>query len=222
MFSVNEHVSQEDMKRAIKRLRSFLRYAKVAERALQQIESVGYYNGRIPNYPTDIYPSRSYGAYTTMKLSQVVPTDRSLAPDFQDIRVEVGEISKYTSRGMLTSEVSLVGPLYSKDNVGPGLVESREKIGKLFYKKNGLSFYPFLKGTWESGRVISITKKKDSEEMFKGVAEALAYAITRRRTDQFSNTMVEKLKVWTFEEGFAKRVIQDIRDQHNIMKVMDT
>ena len=89
-FCVNNSSDPEDVKEAIHALRRMIRYGKLADKALQQMQTIGYYNGRVP---CTQQKSRTYGnpGVRYHKFPAYKSISRDQIPGYRDFRISISE-----------------------------------------------------------------------------------------------------------------------------------
>jgi hypothetical protein len=213
-FSVDEIANEQVRIKAVQDMKRTIKMAKIAEKALKSIEEKGYYEGRVAvitqNPVVRVYKKE-------------IPINRSLAPDFKDLKIILGEIDRY---GRSRVPVHVSGTIFSRDDTGK-LVEGSDQIGYVSMNKGGYSFSGFQLGVsyrsyYPACKLYSKYHRLSSLKTVDIMSKSLGHSIVGHLGDQFTNSMREKVPVWLKQEGVAERLLLELLDTLKVAEVMST
>jgi len=221
MLAINELTDPDHIKTEIRNLKRTIRYAKLAQHALDSIEKNGYYEGRVKVINKN--HRGTYYSVSTMNMKKEVATDRELAPDFKDIDVELGPFIRIQHGGtpLLAADVYMIGTIWKEKGVR-GFIHDKVRVGRIRYKKSGFSLELF--NLYRSDGVFNMYEKYTTEKSkvtLESIAGAMAKAIVSKNDTQFYLTMEKKVSVWLMKEGKAEEFATNLLKIAKIAEIME-
>lgn len=246
-----DNVSAEStVKAAIKALKRAVRYGKLAERALADLEAGKPVDRKVPvvyaNPSLNWKASEKIQRHPTIHLCrfpEYEPVSRNDIPNWDSLTIEIGAKEKGTHGGMTFDQVPvyLVGTglsLVKKEGNGPPTAAIERKklaapldralIGRirLLNKKTTLS----VRGKDGNFSVVKISRH-NSSFIAHAAAHLLCrwdffdYMVSADATDHVPQRMFDirsNIPKWMEEDGTAMRLVNTLFDQIEVLKVMSS
>jgi hypothetical protein len=231
-FCVNNSSDPEDVKEAIHALRRMIRYGKLADKALQQIQTVGHYDGRVP---CTEQKARGYGHPGIQY--QKFPAYKSISRDqiigYKDFKISLSE-KRDTGNPNIEFDVYFEGFYTHFDDEAMKFVTKHTNdkdylnlVGKLRVCSNYLSFRASYSTKLPAVKIFNNCNLPGANAAMLSFASAVSYAVFLgiqwlTNVPQQTIDLHKNLPAWLIEDGFCRKWFREIRDHVAVASVMET
>jgi hypothetical protein len=231
-FCVDNSSQPEYATATLHELRRTIRYGKIAQHALRQLQTVGHYDGRVPcTHQRSGYNSAKVDVHKFPKLEAI---HRGLIPGYQDFQIRLSEkkSSYYHKRaefdvifdGLYTcwdAETQQSVVKHTGDEGGYG-----GEFGKVRVCTNHISFIA-SNVRQEHVKIFhncNLPGADDQMILFARAVATMVFVDIRWKTDypQQIVDLHKNLPRWLVEDGFCRRWFREIRDHVAVASVMET
>lgn len=220
-FTIDDNMTP-DIEGLKRNLRRTIKYGKIAETALKNIEEVGYHNGRVR-----VIESIQHGWQSnvvTHDLKKTRPVVRSESLPLSDLQVALEDAGTSTHGGskFRVADIMLNGTfMVSPKKAEPHFDYQSVVIGKVRFLKTGYSAdfgygYEIVK-LYAEFRNLSKYVQDSLKEMSRKLAESLVLNEGLRTYYALDTEM--NLREWLVSEGHTQRLMKDLVDQAKILDV---
>lgn len=243
-FCVNNRSDPKSVTEAVTALKRMVRFGKRAERALKELETEGFFDGRVP-VMDPCY--KSYSA-RVVRFPAYIPISRDDIPGWKDMTIDFGELHKGSHGGhefrqfqVFFRGTALAAETEDYTHTGKILYEPQKhgvKTSQLGYcriKSNGsVTFAPCFCGYPNVPSVIRVKRNPEASDKTRTealqFATMLAYVIIqcndgygydREKIPQQLLDLRVALPVWLVEDGIVRRMFNEILDIVEVTKVTD-
>lgn len=208
----------------MRHLRKMIKLGKIAERAYQNIQETGYYNGRV----LVIENVNSYRDDVVKRvLSKKIEVRREDTIPMHDLTVSVedGGMDYHGSNKFPTARLSITGThvMFNKKN-RPTFEVKTTPWGSVRILKTG---YTLNSSTWGS-EVFKLYSdfKNPNEKMAEScmrMAQDLAnnLILSSGCRTYYATDMIKHVQGWLISEGHVQRIMKDIISQTKVLEVME-
>lgn len=231
-FCVDNSSQPDEIRGALHNLRRAIRYGKVAESALKQLQSVGHYDGRVPCVQQKMVYDRS--GIEVHRFPKLETIHRSHIPGYQDFQIHLSEkkSSYYHKRaefevifdGLYTQYDEDEKKIIVKHTGEPGAHSG--EFGKVRLCSHYISFYPssLRQDTSKIFHNCNLPGASDAMYSFAAAIANVVYADIRWKTDypQQIVDLHKNLPKWLVDDGFCRKWFREIRDHVAVASVMET
>lgn len=220
-FVVGDDPDPVAAKKAFRDLRRMVSYGKLAKKALEKLETVGFYDGNTPVVA-------EHGSVRAVNFGKRLPISRNDLSDMAGLQISFGrynpqekEVSLYIT-GPMTFQVSNDPLIYE-------VRDARRDIGSVRINKNNVKItdryaapYRVYKEMKYAAASLELFSKQVSRYLVD--IEETDDENVVRRGDASAKTSDLNLRAWEWflEDGHAERMFKDILQQVSILQVMES
>lgn len=219
-FTVDDipNYSPEELKRYLRRT---IKYGKIAEVALRNIEEKGYHNGRV-RVIENVVGHRD--SIVTRNLRKMRPVVREESLPLHDLVVTLSDAGtdSHSNHSFRIAKITLSGTfMCCKSDGSSTLVEHSEEMGKLRFLKTGYSAelnysYEIVK-LYSDFRYPNKNVESSLSELSRRISEVCI--MNEGLRSYYSVDTDTNVRKWLVEEGHTQRLMKDLVQQAKIMDV---
>lgn len=230
-FCVDNSSQPDEIKVAIHNLKRSIRYGKLAEHALQQLQTIGHYDGRVPCVQTKlIYDKSGIVSHRFPKLEAI---HRGLIPGYQDFQIRLSDKKEHYKRASYDVLFSGYYTKYDEDTKKIVVAHTDDDhshsghIGRVHVCSNHISFHAssIRQDTGKIFHNCNLPGADDAMMLFARAVAAMVFMDMRWSTDNYPQQIVDlykNLPRWLVDDGFCRRWFREIRDHVAVASVMET
>jgi len=220
-FTVDNIVDDHTTQKILMRLKFTAKIGDLARKALQEIETNGFYDGQVRIFGNR-YNDINYSlVHTIREYREIV---RSEWMPLSDIQCYLGDTSrdKHGGSEFKTADVFLEGTMYTQGHKKQYQVKhERRHVGMLRLKKSGLSFDP----AGYRSEIVPVYKTFRSVQARNAVGQLAGAVATQivestKKETYLTMDLRRNVRDWIFQEGHAQRWMEEMAKQSNIVEVM--